>query len=234
MLLAAGDSEDQGKKMTDQELRDQALIFFLAAYDTTALALTWTWYLLSQYPACEAALHEELADVLDGRTPAIEDLPYLKYTRAVFAEALRLFPPGYLIARRAVGEFQLDGYLIPRGATILMSPYLIHRDARFYENPETFDPSRWIRPPENERPRFSYFPFGGGSRVCIGDGFSWTEGTLVLATLAQHWRARIAPGHPVAYLPLLNLRPKYGMRMILEQRDYRRQATVSGKIALGS
>jgi cytochrome P450 len=217
LLLSAADGEDQGKKLTDQELRDQALIFFLAAYDTTALALTWTWYLLSQNLECEDALHEELASVLGGRIPVTDDLPNLKYTRAVFAEALRLFPPGYVLARRALEEFELDGYFIPRGATILLSPYLMHRDPRFHEHPATFDPTRWLRPPQTERPKFSYFPFGGGARVCIGDDFSWTEGILVLATLAQHWKARLVPGHPVACLPLLNLRPKYGMRMVLEK-----------------
>jgi cytochrome P450 len=218
LLLGAGDDQDQGTKMTDRELRDQSLIFFLAAYDTTALALTWTWYLLSQNAECETALYRELVEVLNGSTPVIEDLPRLKYTRAVFAEALRLYPPGYVIARRALNDFQLDGYTVPAGSTILMSPYLMHRDERFYEDPETFDPERWTRQAVSERPKFSYFPFGGGAHVCIGDDFSWTEGTLVLATLAQHWRARLAPGHPVASLPLLNLRPKYGMRMVVERR----------------
>lgn len=218
LLLASGDEHNNGKKLTDRELRDQALIFFLAAYDTTALALTWTWYLLSQNPECEACLHSELAAVLKGRTPEIGDIPRLIYTRAVFAEALRLYPPGYVIARRAIEEFELGGYRVPRGATILMSPYLMHRDRRFYDDPEVFKPVRWLREPEIERPKFAYFPFGGGARVCIGDAFSWTEGTLVLATLGQFWKARLAPQHPVEYVPLLNLRPKYGMRMILERR----------------
>lgn len=218
LLLVAGDIEENGKRLTDREIRDQALIFFLAAYDTTALALTWTWYLLSQNPECEAALHSELHTVLNGRVPAFEDIPHLSYTRAVFAESLRLYPPGYVIARRAIEEFELDGYVVPRGATILMSPYLIHRDPRYYEKPETFNPGRWLLQPESDRLKFSYFPFGGGARVCIGDSFSWTEGTLVLATLAQYWKPKLVPGHPVAYLPLLNLRPKYGMRMVLEQR----------------
>ncbi len=218
LLLVAGDAEENGKTLTDQELRDQALIFFLAAYDTTALALTWTWYLLSQNPECEAALHHELDTVLAGRVPTIEDIHNLKYTRAVFAESLRLYPPGYVIARRALEEFQLAGYVVPSGTTVLMSPYLIHRDPRYYEKPEVFDPGRWLLQPESERPKFSYFPFGGGARVCIGDSFSWTEGTLVLATLAQRWRPKLVSGHRVAYLPLLNLRPKHGMRMVLEQR----------------
>ncbi len=218
LLLVAGDAEENGKRLTDPELRDQALIFFLAAYDTTALALTWTWYLLSQSPECEAALHHELNTVLAGRVPTIEDIHNLKYARAVFAESLRLYPPGYVIARRALEDFQLDGYVVPSGTTVLMSPYLIHRDPRYYEKPEVFDPGRWLLQPENERPKFSYFPFGGGARVCIGDSFSWTEGTLVLATLAQHWKPKLVPGHPVAYLPLLNLRPKHGMRMVLERR----------------
>lgn len=218
LLLVARDTETDGSGMTDEELRDQALIFFLAAYDTTALSLTWTWYLLSQNPQAEAALHEELATVLNGRIPTVADLPLLKYTRAVFAEGLRLYPPGYIIARRALESFQLNEYLIPRGSTILMSPYIIHRDHRFYDNPETFEPERWLRQPQSQSPKFSYFPFGGGPRTCIGDNFSWTEGTLVLATMAQQWTLRLAPNHVVAYLPLLNLRPKYGMCMVVHRR----------------
>jgi cytochrome P450 len=218
MLMDVRDEQGDGGGMSDRELRDQALIFLLAAYDTTALALTWTWYLLSQNPAAEARLHAELAAVLDGRIPAIADIPRLKYTHAVFAEAMRLFPPGYVLARRALADFHVGGFFIRRGTTILVSPYLIHRDPRFYDQPETFRPERWACPTSDARPKFCYFPFGGGARTCVGESFSWTEGVLVLATLAQRWKFRLAPGQPVAYLPLLNLRPKYGMRLTLERR----------------
>jgi cytochrome P450 len=215
LLLASG---ADGLGMSDEEIRDQALVFLLAAYDTTASALAWTWYLLSQNPEAEAALQQELIAVLAGRPPTVEDVPKLKYTRAVFAEALRMYPPGYVIARRALETFELDGYTIPRGTTVLVSPYLIHRDKRFYDNPESFDPSRWNREPDSDRPKFTYFPFGGGAHVCIGDHFAWMEGVLVVATLAQQWKMSLAADQVVAYLPLINLRPKFGMRMVLRRQ----------------
>ena len=221
MLIELRDEEGDRSRMTDREVRDQALIFLLAAYDTTALALTWTWYLLSQNPEAEAKLHAELATVLDGRVPGTADVPHLTYTHAVFAESMRLFPPGYVLARRALADFPVGEFLVRRGTTVLMSPYLIQRDCRFYEQPESFRPERWECPSQNDRPRFCYFPFGGGARTCIGESFSWTEGVLVLATIAQRWRLHLAPDQLVAYLPLLNLRPKYGMRMVLQRRAER-------------
>jgi cytochrome P450 len=218
MLLELRDEEGDRSRLSDRELRDQAMIFLLAAYDTTALALTWTWYLLSENPDAEAALHAELSSVLGGRVPAFGDMPHLRYTYAVFAESMRLFPPGYVLARRALEDFTAGEFLIRRGTTVLVAPYLLQRDARFFDNPDQFRPERWLTPNPPERPKFSYFPFGGGARICIGESFSWTEGELVLATIAQRWKLRRDPSQVVEYLPLLNLRPKYGMRMILEER----------------
>ena len=218
LLLAARDDEADGAMMTDTQVRDEALIFFLAAHDTTALTLTWTWYLLSQYPRVAAALHDELDTVLGGRLPEVSDLARLRYANMVFAEALRLYPPGYVLARRALTEYPIDQYVVPKGTLILMSPYLMHRDPRYYAAPELFDPLRWESGDRADRPKLAYFPFGGGPRVCIGESFALMEGTLVLSTLAQHWGMRLVPGHPVELLPLLNLRPKHGMRMIVERR----------------
>jgi cytochrome P450 len=218
LLLAARDDEGDGAMMTDTQVRDEALIFFLAAHDTTALTLTWTWYLLSQHPAVEATLHRELDTILGDRLPEISDLSQLRYTNMVFAEALRLYPPGYVLARQALTDYAIDQYVVPKGTLILMSPYLMHRDPRYYTEPERFDPLRWETNGRGDRPKLAYFPFGGGPRVCIGESFALMEGTLVLSTLAQHWRMRLVAGHPVELLPLLNLRPKHGMRMILEQR----------------
>lgn len=217
MLLRA--RQPDGTALSDEEICDQALVFLLAAYDTTASGLAWMWYLLSQNPACEAALQRELHDVLDGRLPAADDLPRLTYTRGVFAESLRLFPPAYVIARRALQAFEIGGFEIPRGTTILVSPYLLQRDRRFYESPELFDPTRWERRPYHNPFDFTFFPFGGGAHVCIGDHFAWTEAMIVLATLAQRWKLTLAADQVVARLPLVNLRPRFGMRMVVKPPD---------------
>jgi cytochrome P450 len=218
MLIAARDEEGDGSGMTDEQLRDEAMTIFLAGHETTANALTWTWYLLSQHPEIEARFHAEVDQALKGALPTAEDFPRLRYTEMVFAEAMRLYPPAWVIGRRALGDFQIDGYKIPARSILLISPYVTHHDARFFPDPYRFDPERWSPEARESRPKFSYFPFGGGPRVCIGESFAWMEGALVLATIAQRFRMRLAPGHPVEMRPLVTLRPKHGMRMILESR----------------
>lgn len=218
MLLQARDTETDGSRMTDRQVRDEAMTLLLAGHETTAIALTWTWYLLSEHPEVEARLVEEVRHVLGDRPATAVDVPRLPYTRLVLMESMRLFPPAYVLGRKPVVEVELGGYRVPRGAAVLMSPYLIQRDPRFYSEPERFIPDRW----EGERmaalPKFAYFPFGGGPRICIGERFAWMEGILVLATIARRWRFRHVPGHPVALRPLITLRPRYGMRMIAELR----------------
>jgi cytochrome P450 len=218
MLIAARDEEGDGSGMTDEQLRDEAMTIFLAGHETTANALTWTWYLLSQHPEIEARFHAEVDDVLKGALPTAEDFPRLRYTEMVFAEAMRLYPPAWVIGRRALEDYQIDGYKIPASSILLMSPYVTHHDARFFPDPFRFDPERWTPEARESRQKFSYFPFGGGPRLCIGESFAWMEGALVLATIAQRFRMRLAPGHPVEMQPLVTLRPKHGMRMILESR----------------
>lgn len=217
MLLAAQD-EDDGHRMNDQQVRDEAITLFLAGHETTAIAMTWMWYLLSQHPEIEARLHEELDRVLAGRAPAPEDYARLDYTRRVFQESMRLFPPAYMIGREALEDTSLDGYRIPKGAIVLMSPYLTQRDARNFPGPERFDPDRWL--PENSagRHKFAYFPFGGGRRLCIGEPFAWMEGVLVMATLCQQWRATLDPTHKIGFDLYVTLRPKGGMPMTLHRR----------------
>lgn len=216
MLLAAQD-EEGGGQMSDRQLRDEAMTIFLAGHETTALATTWTWFLLSQHPEVEERLHAELRQVLNGRPPAYADIPTLPYTRQVLAEAMRLYPPAYVIGREAVEEHELCGYSIPVGATLLMSQYVMHRNPRYFPEPERFDPGRWTPEAEARRPKFSYFPFGGGPRVCIGEPFAWAEGILVLASLAQAWQPRLLPGQTIDTRPLITLRPKNGVWMRLEQ-----------------
>ena len=218
MLLLAHDEESDGSGMTDKQVRDEALTLFLAGHETTANALTWTWYLLSKSPECERRLHEEIDAVLKGRAPSISDLPQLRYTEMVFAEAMRLYPPAWAIGRMAKGPFELGGVEIAARSICIVSPYVTQRDARWFPDPDRFDPQRWTQEARDARPKFSYFPFGGGARVCIVDRFAWMEGVIMIAAIAQKWKLRLAPGQRVEPLPLITLRTKYGMRMVLEPR----------------
>ncbi|MGH9592315.1 MAG: cytochrome P450, partial [Bryobacteraceae bacterium] len=211
MLLLAQDEESHAG-MTDMQVRDEALTLFLAGHETTANALTWTWYLLSQNPEAEAAFHAELGRVLAGRLPTVADLPQLRYTESVLAESLRLYPPAWGIGRRALEDYSLGGYVIPKSSVVLTSPYVVHRDSRWFPEPLAFRPERWLTE-DTARPKFAYFPFGGGTRVCIGERFAWMEGILVLATIGQRWRLSLEPGHRVETHARITLRTKYGMRM---------------------
>ncbi|MEW6209244.1 MAG: cytochrome P450 [Acidobacteriota bacterium] len=219
MLLVATDTEGDGTGMTDRQLRDEAMTIFLAGHETTANALSWTWYLLSQHPEVEARLHTEIDEVLQGRLPEADDFARLKYTEMVLAESMRLYPPAWAMGRQVIDDYKIDSYTIPSGTIILMSPYVMHRDERYYTEPFRFDPERWTEEARQARPRFSYFPFGGGPRVCIGEQFAWMEGVLVLAMLAQRWRMRLAPDQDVKPRPLITLRPKGGIQMKTERRE---------------
>jgi cytochrome P450 len=220
MLISA---QDDGHGMSDRQLRDELVTILMAGHETTAVALSWTWYLLSQHPEVEERLHRELDDVLggpaNGRVPTVADLPQLAYTRRVFAESMRLYPPAWAIERKAIRAFEAGGYTIPADTLVLMCQYHIHRDRRWWPEPERFHPDRWlVDDVRSGRPRFAYFPFGAGTRICVGEQFAWMEGILVLATVARRWRLRHDPTHRVAMEPLVTLRPKYGMRMTLGRR----------------
>jgi cytochrome P450 len=218
MLLLAHDEEADGSGMTDKQVRDEALTLFLAGHETTANALTWTWYLLSQNPECERRLHAEIDSALEGRVPAMSDLPQLRYAEMVFAEAMRLYPPAWAVGRMAKGAFELGGIPIAAKSICIVSPYVMQRDARWFPDPERFDPERWTPEAREARPKFSYFPFGGGARVCIGERFAWMEGVLMIVAIAQKWKLRLAKDQRVEPLPLITLRTKYGMRMVVEAR----------------
>jgi cytochrome P450 len=217
-LIAARD-EETGGGMTAKEVRDQVVTIFMAGHETTAVALTWTWYLLSQHPAVEAKLHAELKAALDGRAPKHEDLAQLPYTRMVIEEAMRLYPPAHTLSRAAMGPDEVLGRRIPKGATVLIVPWLLHRNPKLWEQPEHFDPERFAPDRATRRHRFAYIPFGAGPRICIGAAFAMAEAMLILATLAQRYRLRLVPGFPVDPQGLITLRPRHGMRMILERRD---------------
>jgi cytochrome P450 len=218
MLLTAQD-EDDGGVMTDRQVRDEAMTIFLAGHETTANALTWTWYLTGESPEVEAKMHEEIDRVLQGRLPTMADIPSLPYIERVVTESMRLYPPAWLIGRRALGEYSVGNYVAPAGALFLVSPYIVQRDARFYPDSERFDPDRWTPEFRSTLPKFAYFPFGGGPRQCIGESFAWMELVLLVATIAQQWRMRLVPGHPVVPQPVVTLRTKYGMRMTLQRRE---------------
>jgi cytochrome P450 len=213
----AGESNGGGV-MTDRQVRDEAMTIFLAGHETTANALTWTWYLTGESPDVEAKMHEEIDRVLQGRPPTIADIPSLPYIERVVTESMRLYPPAWIIGRRALGEYPVGNYVAPAGALFLVSPYIVQRDARFYPDPERFDPDRWTPEFRSALPKFAYFPFGGGPRQCIGESFAWMELILLVASIAQQWRMRLVPGHPVVPQPVVTLRTKYGMRMLLERR----------------
>jgi cytochrome P450 len=216
MLLAARDPENPSETgMSDQQIRDEAMTIFLAGHETTANAMAWTWHLLGQSPDVDAKLQEELARVLSGRTPSVEDVPKLEYTRAIVAESMRLYPPAWTMGRRAIDAHTIAGHTIEPGSLVIMSQWIVHRDPRWWNDPELFEPNRWLSKAEPSaalgssvpsRPRYSYFPFGGGSRICIGESFAWTEATLLVATIAQRWRFTAAA--PPSLEPRITLRPK--------------------------
>jgi len=218
MLLMAQDDEDKGRGMSDRQIRDEAMTIFLAGHETTANALTWTWFLLSQTPDVEQCLHEEIDRVLGGRLPGVADVERLPYTTRVVTESMRLYPPAWLLGRRAVNEYAIGGYDVPPRSIIIMSQWIVHRDARYYRDPERFDPSRWTPAFKAALPRFAYFPFGGGPRQCIGESFAWMELVLLVATIAQRWSFDLVPGHPVVPQAAVTLRPKHGMKMIASAR----------------
>jgi cytochrome P450 len=207
-LIAARDTETGGG-MTAQEVRDQVVTIFMA----------WTWYLLSHHPAAEAKLHEELAGVLGGRTPRNEDLVNLPYTRMVLEEAMRLYPPAHTLGREPIAADEVLGHRIPARSTVLVVPWMLHRKPSLWERPDRFEPERFSAEQTAARPRFAYLPFGAGPRICIGAAFAMAEGMLILATIAQRYRLRVKPGHPVEPQGLITIRPRYGLPMILERRQ---------------
>ena len=213
MLLAAGDGPD-GMDVT--QIRDETMTIFLAGHETTARALTWTWWLLSQNPAVADRLGRELAEVLGGgRAPGIDDVPNLRFTRDLIAESMRLYPPAWVVGRRAAEDTTLGGWPIAKGAIVLASQWICHHDPRWWREPEACRPERWSNGETDELPKFAYFPFGGGNRVCIGEAFAWTELILVLATIARRWRFRAAPGFTsLAPQPSVTLRPATGVPLV--------------------
>ncbi len=217
MLLLAVDDDDGGT-MTNQQVHDEAMTLFIAGHETTANALAWTLYLLSQNPDAEARLVAELDHVLNGRTPTMADLPKLIYTDQVVKESMRLYPPAYIVSRQAMEAIELEGYVIPNNSIVLLSPYVLHHDARFFPEPERFLPERFAPGYEKNLPKYAYFPFGGGPRVCIGNQFAMMEANLILATIVQKYHLSLLKGQSVQINPVITLRPT-GLRMAVAARE---------------
>jgi cytochrome P450 len=216
MLLQAQD--DDGTQMTDAQLRDEVMTLFLAGHETTALSLSWSWYLLAMNPDTERKFHEELESVLGGRRPEVSDLPKLKYTEMVAKEAMRLYPPAYAVGREALEETEIGGYRVPKGDQVFAFQWATHRDPRFFDNPDGFEPERWTPERSEGLPKYAYFPFGGGPRQCIGNYFAMMEIVLLLATIGQRFRFTLVKDFKVELLPVLSLRPTNGIQVVVEPR----------------
>jgi cytochrome P450 len=210
-LLAA--RQGDGRAMSDRQVREEAIANYTTGNAVTVSGLLWTFYLLAQHVQAEARLHAELEDVLADRLPCVEDLPKLEYTRMLIAESMRLYPPAWTIGRRVVQDYSIANVRLPAGSLVLVSPYVMHRDSRYFVDPLRFDPERWTPQATASRPKSAYFPFSAGQRSCLGEHLAWITMQLVVATIAQRWRLRLELGYPLELLPLIALRPKYGMRM---------------------
>jgi cytochrome P450 len=217
MLLEARDPEN-GDKLDREALRNEAAVIFMAGHETTANSLAWTWYLLSQAPGVEERLQAELVEVLGGRLPTLDDVPRLLYTRAVFEEAIRLYPPVPLLGRQALADETIRNRHIPKGSLLVVIPWLLHRHRLLWDQPDHFIPERFLPENAGSRQRYSYIPFSVGPRVCAGQAFGLTEAILCLATLAQRARLRLAPGAVVAPICRLTLRPGDSLPMLVEPR----------------
>ena len=213
-----GQAGADGSHMTDRQVRDETVTMFAVGHETVTTALTWTWYLLSTHPELQRRFHAELDDVLEGRPPSLGDLPDLKFTEQIITESMRLYPPIWRTGRLALEPFELRGYTIPKGAVLCIAPIITHRDPRWFDRPDEFLPDRWTPEFREEMHRYAYFPFGGGPRVCIGEGFAWMEAKLVMATLGQRWRVHHERKRETALMPLVSLRPRHGMPLRLELR----------------
>jgi cytochrome P450 len=221
-LLQAQDNNTKMEKMTDQQLRDEVMTIFLAGHETTANALTWTFYLLSTHPAIDARLQKEIYPIFSNKTDISFDndiQQQLEYTTKVLTESMRLYPPAWALGRQAINDCKIGKYIIPSGSIILMSQYVMHRNPLYFPEPNTFYPDRWTDEFKKNLPRFCYFPFGGGIRSCVGEPFAWMEAILITAIISRLWKINNTPSNKVVLKPLITLRPKYGMHMKITRRD---------------
>jgi cytochrome P450 len=214
-MLRAQDEDGSG--MTERQLRDEMMTLFFTGHETTALALSWTWYLLAQHPEVAGQLAEEVERVVGDRTPAFDDIPQMRLVDAVVKESLRLYPPAYGVVREALSDCEIGGYAIPAGSTLAMFQWVVHRDPRYFDHPDDFVPARWTEEFTKGLPKCAYFPFGVGPRVCIGNTFALAELPLLVAMIARRYQFELVPGHPVLLSPSLTLRPRKGIKVTLKK-----------------
>lgn len=217
MLMEARDEDDQ-TQMNDKQLRDELITLIIAGHETTSNTLSWTWMLLAQYPEVRTKLLEEIDTVMQGRSPTVEDLPRLPYASLVIKESMRLYPAVPTLGREAVKDYELDGYLIPTGCSIIISQWVMHRHPKYFETPELFQPERWENDLEKRLTKGVYIPFGDGPRICIGKGFALMEAVLLLVTIAQKYQLSLVPDFPIVPQPSITLRPEHGLKMVVSQR----------------
>jgi cytochrome P450 len=228
-LLAARNEEVS--QMTDRQLRDEVMTLLLAGHETTALTLSYCCYLLAQHPQAEHALLTEWAQVLAGRTPTAADVPHLPYTTWVVRESLRLYPPAWGIGREAVNDCTIGGYHVPKGTQLYLNQWVVHRDPRWFDEPEAFKPERWDNDLLRRLPRGAYFPFGDGPRICIGNHLAMMEAVLILTTIGQRYRLTLVSDRPLTLVPSVTLRPKYGVKMVVHKRPWKEAAPVGTEAA---
>jgi cytochrome P450 len=230
MLLAARD--ERGAGMPRRQVRDEVMTLFLAGHETTAIALTWTLFLLAQQPAAEARLHAELASVLGDRPPSFADVPHLTEAQRIVNESMRLYPPAWIVEREALEDVEIAGVSVRRGTTVMISQWVTQRDPRWFPDPDSFEPDRWLNGQAATLPRYAYFPFGGGPRMCIGYSFATTEAILLLATLAQRFRFELVSGQAIRPDPVVTLRPSGGVRMRLQARRPAQSLAAEGAVTI--
>jgi cytochrome P450 len=211
-------AQEEKMPLSDEQVRDEVMTLLLTGHETAAVSLSWAWYLLAQHPEVESRLWSELRRVLDGRSPSTQDLPNLSYTEAIVKEALRLYPPAWAIVRNSIHDCEIGGYKVPAGSTIMMSQWVTHRDPRHYDQPDSFNPDRWLNDRTKGIQQFTYFPFGGGPRTCIGASFAIMKAVLVLATIAQKFQLRLVDVSQVKPIPTITLRPKNGIKVVITRR----------------
>jgi cytochrome P450 len=217
-LLLAAQDEESGAGMNDEQLKDEALTLLTAGHETAGAALSWCWYLLGAHPDIQEQFHAQVAANLEGRLPTAEDLPRIPLATAIFEESMRLYPPAWGMPRESIEADVIAGYPLPARSTLILSQHIIHRHPDFWERPDEFDPGRFLPGEPNNRPRFAYFPFGGGPRICIGNTFAMVEGPLALAALAQRFHFALVPGQQVVADPTFTLRPKHGVQVVVRRR----------------
>jgi len=231
-MLRLRNPETGERALSDEQVRDELLTLIAAGHETIGNGMAWAWYLVARHPEVEEGLQREADEIIGNGEITNDTVSHLCYARMVVAETLRLYPPVWVFPRRPMADYKIGEYTVPAGSYFQLSPYVTQRDPRYFADPEKFDPERWRGEENSRRASFTYFPFASGVHRCIGEGLSWTEGTVVLAAIARRWKLHVAPGQSIEKQALITLRPKHGIRMRLESRLRAAQLRSAATIAL--